>query len=267
VHKKWLILLLCLFELLACTSPSKHFSQVADTFGFYGFSVNTGLFEHQLYANQAVIQSSSNQKLHIYLDGDGTPWEQQRWVADDPTSRNPLILKLMHQDKSAAIFLGRPCYHGFSKTTACHPKYWTSHRYSQAVVNSLVAALKKCLVKYPFKQLVLMGYSGGGTLAALIAPYFPEMTTLVTVAANLDVDAWSHYHGYSPLSESLNPATFALNARIRQIHLAGLKDTVVPAWIIKTYVDKQVNAIYLPFADFDHHCCWVDEWPKVLLFL
>lgn len=267
MNKKWFIAVVCLFELAACTSPSQHFAQVADTFGFYGFSLNTGLFEHQLYTNQAVIQPSPNKKLHVYLDGDGTPWENNQWIADDPTSRNPLILTLMQQDKAAAVFLGRPCYHGFNKTTACHSKYWTSHRYSQTVVNSVVAALKKCLVKYPFKQLVLIGYSGGGTLATLIAPYFPEVKTLVTVAANLDVDAWSHYHGYSPLNESLNPATLVLNANIHQIHLAGLEDTSVPAWVIKTYADKQINAVYLPFADFDHHCCWIKEWAAILRLL
>jgi hypothetical protein len=261
------ILIPCLLALIACTSPSKHFAQVADALRFYGFSIHSGAFEHQIYANQAAMQPAANGSLHIYLDGDGTPWEQERWLADDPTARNPLILALMQQDTSAAIFLGRPCYHGFNKTTACHPKYWTSHRYSQAVVDSMVEALQKYLLYHPHTQLVLIGYSGGGTLAALMAPYFPLAKTLVTVAANLDVDAWSDYHGYNRLQDSLNPAALAINANLHQIHLAGLQDTAVPAGIIKAYVDKQAKAIYVPFATFDHHCCWVDAWRNILSLL
>ncbi|NOT84080.1 MAG: alpha/beta fold hydrolase [Methylococcaceae bacterium] len=267
MFKKTLFGVFCLLSLIACTPPAKHFAEIADSYGFNGFSINSEQFEHQFYVNQAVMQPSADQKLHVYLDGDGTPWEQQRWVADDPTSRNPMILAMMQQDKAAAVFLGRPCYHGLNHTSACHLKYWTSHRYSAEVVRSMVAALKKCLIKYPFKQLVLIGYSGGGTLAALIAPYFPEVKTLVTVAANLDVAAWSRHHGYQALNESLNPAVLPLNPQLRQIHLAGLEDTVVPAWIIKTYAQGQVNARYLPYAHFDHACCWVDEWSKILLLL
>ncbi|MEQ1638508.1 MAG: hypothetical protein ABL903_17700 [Methylococcales bacterium] len=266
MFKKGLLSLFCLLQITACTSPAKYFADVADSYGFYGFSINSGQFEHQFYVNQAASQQQLvNQTLHVYLDGDGTPWQRQHWIADDPTSRNPLILALMQQDKNPALFLGRPCYHGFNQAASCNPKYWTSHRYSAAVVRSMVGALKKALIKYPFKRLVLIGYSGGGTLAALMTPYFPEVKILVTVAANLDVAAWGDHHGYNTLTDSLNPAALPLLTQIPQLHLAGLEDTAVPARIIEAYAQQQVNARYLSFAHFDHFCCWVDEWPKILL--
>jgi dienelactone hydrolase len=123
----------------------------------------------------------------------------------------------------------------------------------------MVKVLKLWLNKHSFKQVVLIGYSGSGTLAVLMAPYVPEVKTIVTVATNLDVEAWSRYHGYKPLPDSLNPAWIVLNANLRQIHIAGLDDNIVPAQIIKFYVEKQVNALYLPYAHYDHHCCWVKE--------
>jgi len=256
----------CFLGLAGCTTPAERFASAAANFGFYGFSLNAGIFDHQFYTNANVTQDINEKILHVYLDGDGTPWEKHQWLTDDPTSRTPLILDLMRQDKATAIFLGRPCYQGLNKTSACHYKYWTSHRYSKQVVDSMVKVLKLWLNKHPFKKVVLIGYSGGGTLAALMAPYLPEVQTIVTLAANLDVEAWSRYHGYKPLPESLNPAGIPLNANLRQIHIAGLEDKIVPAQIIESYAKKQANALYLPYAHFDHHCCWVKEWVFILRF-
>jgi hypothetical protein len=264
--KKLFISIVCFLGLAGCATPSERFATAAANFGFYGFLLNSGIFDHQLYTNAKATQGINEGVLHVYLDGDGTPWENHQWIADDPTSRNTMILELMRQDKAAAIFLGRPCYQGLNKTFACHYKYWTSHRYSKEVVGSMVQVLRLWLNKHSFKQVVLIGYSGGGTLAVLMAPYVPEVKTIVTLAANLDVEAWSRYHGYSPLAESLNPACIAINANLRQIHIAGLVDNIVPAQIIKSYADKQGNALYLPYAHFDHHCCWAKEWASILRF-
>jgi pimeloyl-ACP methyl ester carboxylesterase len=262
--KKLFVSILCFLGLAGCTTPSERFASAAVNIGFYGFSLNSGVFDHQFYTNAKVTQDINGEVLHVYLDGDGTPWEQRQWIADDPTSRNPMILELMRQDKAAAVLLGRPCYQGLNKTSACHYKYWTSHRYSKQVVDSMVQVLKLWLNKHSFKKVVLIGYSGGGTLAVLMAPFLPEVKSIVTLAANLDVEAWSRYHGYDPLPESLNPAWVALNANFRQIHIAGLEDNNVPAQIIKSYAEKQANALYLPYAHFDHHCCWVKEWASIL---
>ena len=262
---KIIILLLCVLELTACATPAEHFAEVAKRSGFYGFTLNSGTFSHQFYSNTRPNPKLTGEVLHVYLDGDGSPWKQHRWVNDDPTSRNPMILELMQQDKSTSVFLGRPCYHGFSHSSTCHYKHWTSHRYSNEVVNSMAQALQLWLKKNSFKHLVLIGYSGGGTLAVLMAPHITNVQTVVTLAANLDVEAWSRYHGYNPLTESLNPATFsALNPQIKQIHLSGLKDTNVPAQIIESYADRQANALYLAYADYDHHCCWTRVWKSIL---
>lgn len=256
--------LLCLVGLISCSTPSKQFNHVAINSGFVGSLINSGQFRHQLFFKAAAEPRKSTGTLHVYLDGDGSPWDHQRWIADDPTPRNPMILELMRQDNNPALFLGRPCYHGFSKVAPCQPKHWTSHRYSEDIIKAMTLALNQWLQQNPHHKIVLIGFSGGGTLAVLMAPNIPHLETVVTLAANLDVAAWSAYHHYQPLSDSLNPAAISIKSRYQQIHLAGLKDQVVPAFLIKTYAEKQMNAIYKAYPNFDHHCCWLDAWPAIL---
>lgn len=195
--------------------------------------------------------------IHIYLDGDGTPWKNKRWLSKDPTSRTPLILQLMQLDKSPALLLGRPCYHGLNITPKCDAKYWTSHRYSTAVVQSMRLALLQWLAQREYDQVILIGYSGGGVLAMLLADQIPKLKYVVTLAANLNVSEWSLYHGYPPLYDSLNPADLELNTQIQQLHIAGTEDKIVPAYIIEKFAAKQENATYLLLSKQDHRCCWL----------
>ncbi len=218
---------------------------------------------HRLFINRQALNNDKTETLHVYLDGDGTPWLHNRWKSHDPTSRNPLILQLLHQDDHPALLLGRPCYHGYSNTSPCQNKYWTSHRYSRAIVNSMTLALKKWLDKHAFDHIVLIGYSGGGVLALLMTTDIPQVTTLVTVAANLDVAAWSRHHHLPPLSQSLNPADMERAIHAKQLHIAGSEDRIVPPSIIKAYA-SQHNAQYLILPSQNHHCCWQDIWREIL---
>lgn len=253
-------LTLILLILTGCATPAQHFETVAMDYGFIAKTVAGQAFKHQVYANHQNLQTSQ-ERLHVYLDGDGTPRKS------DPTSNNPLILSLMAQDQTPSILLGRPCYHSLNTSPTCSERLWTSQRYSKAIVDSMAAALNNWLKTYPAKKVILIGYSGGGTLAVLIANQIPTVQTVLTVAANLDVDGWSQAHGYPPLSESLNPITQKkLSSHIRQIHLAGADDDVVAASIVKSYSDQQ-NAQYHLFPDFDHQCCWEEVWQKILQWL
>ena len=105
----------------------------------------------------------------------------------------------MAKDKSPSIYLGRPCYFGLATSPNCTPAVWTHDRYSEKVVASMQAALEKYLQLHPYKHLMFVGYSGGGVLAMLLAARVPNTEKLVTIAANLDTDAWTQYHNYSSL--------------------------------------------------------------------
>jgi len=209
------------------------------------------------FVHHVVVQPAANrEELHVYIEGDGTPFIRGTQVAGDPTPKKPVALKLMRRDPAFSVYIGRPCYWGLADSKECEPSLWTNRRYSPEVVDSMRAEIRRVLDAHGATRLVLIGHSGGGTLAMLLAPYFEETTAVITVAANLDVDAWADLHGYTRLDGSLNPATQPpLPSHIRQIHLAGGRDRNVPPRLIP-------NAIVYP--RFTHTRGWEREWPKIL---
>ncbi|CAL1241117.1 protein of unknown function [Candidatus Methylocalor cossyra] len=42
--------------------------------------------------------------LHVYLEGDGRPWQTRWHIAEDPTPREPVMLRLMARDHQAALY-------------------------------------------------------------------------------------------------------------------------------------------------------------------
>lgn len=251
--------------LFGCATPSEKFIDTAKQFGFSLQELEGKPYRHRLFANSKAESGYAIRELHVYLDGDGTPWQAGTHIATDPTPRNPLILKLMRQDLAPAILLGRPCYYGLNGSPLCDNTLWTSHRYAATVVDSMQTALKRWSATKKIDRLVLIGFSGGGALATLLAPHLEKTTSIVTLAANLDIKAWSEYHGYILPAGSLNPISDAhIPPAIRQIHLAGLKDVNVPVAIIQSFSHAQKNALFLPQPNFDHNCCWVDIWPDIL---
>lgn len=219
-------------------------------------------FQHLIYRRGIWDKSSP---VHVYLEGDGVPWVTPTRIAKDPTPRIPLALRLMSRDPGPTLFIGRPCYHGLAASPGCSPWLWTHGRYSEAVVRSMAAALRRALGPDTDREVTLIGYSGGGVLAMLIAARLEQVATVVTIAANLDTATWTDHHGYSRLLGSLNPATQPpLPARIRQIHLAGERDSRVPAHLSDQALARQPNAQLLVIPNFDHRCCWERAWPSIL---
>lgn len=250
---------------LGCATPSEKFIDTATQLGLYNQLMVGSPYRHRLFVNSHASSPDIIKELHIYLDGDGTPWTSNRKIADDPTPRNPLILEMMAKDTAAAVLLGRPCYYEPAMSPLCNESLWTSHRYGAEVVASMNAAIQRWMSAKKITRVVLIGYSGGGVLAALLASHLKNTSAVITIAANLDIEAWSRHHGYSPPSASLNPVTDAhIPANIQQIHLAGLQDNNVPAEIIESFSRTQNNAFYLPLPEYDHSCCWLDIWPDIL---
>jgi len=171
----------------------------------------------------------------------------------------------MREDRAPSVLLGRPCYHGLGGEGRCSPADWTDRRYSKEVVASMVAAVEALAKRHHATSVTLIGYSGGGTLAMLIAGQVKQVHTVVTLAANLDVAAWARYHHYSALRGSLDPARLPpLRASVTQIHLLGGKDKNVPPAIAEPVISRQSNAKRRLIPGADHACCWTKIWPAVL---
>jgi hypothetical protein len=203
--------------------------------------------------------------LHVYLDGDGTPHPTPRTVASDPTPRSPLMLHLMALDPFPSSYVGRPCYWGLQIEPGCGSFAWTIGRFSASVVDSVAEVIRREQVRVGAERTVLYAHSGGAAIALLAAQRGLHVSTIVTVAGDLDPDAWTTLHGYSPLTGSLNPAKVGWTLPAPpMIHYVGTRDDVVPAALVEAaaaVLGGEVREI----PGFDHQCCWERLWPTVLL--
>jgi pimeloyl-ACP methyl ester carboxylesterase len=178
------------------------------------------------------------------------------------------MLELMALDTTPSIYLGRPCYHGLHKQTPCSPIFWTHGRYSLPVLDSMARALDTVGAETHPEQIVLIGYSGGGALAMLLAERVPKVSAVVTIAGNLDPDRWARHHDYTPLSTSLNPARRKpLPSRVYQLHIAAEDDSVVPPEMVLEAVTRQRAPDVRVVPGIDHVCCWHALWPSLLTAL
>ena len=224
-HTNAIVQLTVACVLVACASPVEINDRFAAAQGFSRSVVRGAGFSHVVYTTS----TGEGSAWHIYIEGDGRPWQSRYSVAHDPTSAMPLMLRLMQQDAAPSIYLGRPCYQGMAEETDCKPWAWTHGRYSEQVVSSMQAALEKLIERHAISELALFGHSGGGALAMLLAERIPQIKTIVTLAGNLDTEAWTLKHGYSELAGSLNPAKRAgLPSAIRQYHFLGSEDRDIP---------------------------------------
>jgi pimeloyl-ACP methyl ester carboxylesterase len=255
-------MLLGMAVLAGCATVPERIDEEAARLAFTRSEVQGSAFVHVVYQK---LKSIPDDVLHVYLEGDGTPWIRERWVADDPTPRNPLMLRLMALDAVDSVYVGRPCYHGFAHTPPCQPKFWTSARYSREVVASMATVVRRILAERGSSKLHLFGHSGGGTLAMLLAEQLGSTQAVVTLAGNLDVDAWAHHHRYTPLTESLNPARRSpLDPSIRQLHVVGSDDRVILPSFLHAAAPRDTAHNIVQVEGFSHSCCWEKVWPDIL---
>jgi dienelactone hydrolase len=247
---------------LSCLGPATRIDRQAERLGLSRSVVEGTEFGHVIYQS---ADSSTAGPLHIYLEGDGSPWIGETRISSDPTPRRAYALELMALDSRSSAYIGRPCYHGEQKEEPCNPGLWTHQRYSPQVVDSLEATIRSVAAERSDPGLILIGFSGGGVLAMLLADRLQNTRAIVTIASNLDIDAWTELHDYSPLTDSLNPARQPpLPTAIRQFHLAGGRDTRVPPEIIEPAAGLQPDSQYRMYPEFDHTCCWTEIWREIL---
>ncbi|MDD5645435.1 MAG: alpha/beta hydrolase [bacterium] len=211
--------------------------------------------------------TDSKSALHVYIEGDGRAYVKRTMASHNPTPENPLGLKLASIDPSPNIlYIARPYqYYESSESFEHQSKYWTTCRYSDEVVSDINRAITQEKENYHLGDIILIGYSGGGALAALIAARRNDIILLITVAGNLDTDFHTTLHNVSPLKGSLNPADFPDKLKnVKQIHFVGGRDTVVPPSVAESYRKKIApqpeNFRIIEIKENTHGKGWDKNW-------
>ena len=266
-----LIIFICLV-ISACATPSPEMrrqqaDKLATTQHWHRMSIPTQTFDIAAYIPN---HTSVKDILTIYIEGDGLAWTSKYRRSPDPTPNNPLALKLaLRHPAGNAAYLARPCQY-ITNTHArnCSAKYWSSHRFAPEVIAASNEAITVLKARLQAKELILVGYSGGGAVAALITARRDDVKRLITVAGNLDHNAWTQRHNISQLDGSLNPAdAWQVLVEIPQTHFVGANDKIIESAIARSYQRRfplnkqpQINII----DGVDHHCCWPDRWGEIL---
>jgi pimeloyl-ACP methyl ester carboxylesterase len=205
--------------------------------------------------------------LSVYIEGDGRAWTNPWQPSTDPTPSDPIGLRLAAADPARPLlYLARPCQ--FVVSAGCDRRLWTSARFSSQVVEMYQRLIDDALWRTNSNRIGLVGYSGGGALAALIAERRHDVAWLVTVAADLDLAEWSRRESVEPLSNSLDPAADADAIEgLPQMHLVGVNDRIVPPEVVRSFVRRlpaNTPARTIVVPGFDHSCCWAEAWPRLL---
>lgn len=210
-------------------------------------------------------------ELHIYIEGDGYAWVTRSRVSGDPTPRSPVALELAAEDPAPNVaYLARPCqYTSREMNSACGEAYWTGRRFSEEVIGSMDQAVDKFVKDAQSPGIDLIGYSGGGAVAVLIAARRQDVKSLRTVAGNLDPNGLNEYHEVSPLDEdSPDPMEAAQKlSSIPQYHFTGTDDSVVPAFIAENFLKRSGKSACIhvvPVEGADHAKGWTEAWPRLL---
>ena len=222
------------------------------------------IFDLQTYRRDSELPGP----LYVYIEGDGAAYLDAHTPAADPTPIDPFALRLAASDTGAAVlYLGRPCQFAPGRNDRrCGVRDWTTHRFSIDVIAAIDNAIDLERARSPRRPLVLVGYSGGGVVAALVAARRRDVALLITIAAPLDLAGWTQHMGLSPLNGSDFPVDHAMAlSAVPQIHFSGTMDSIVPVNSIRSFIERMepaapVRLVAVP--GYDHRCCWLRDWTQ-----
>lgn len=275
------VLILIAISLGACgggrfsAEQREHTAQeIARSGGFARLEVTSAPLPLMAYAN---IENAETEEAVLYLEGDGYAWATWNRPSMNPTPITPKALELAALDNSEnVIYLARPCqYKAGWVPGKCDKALWTNRRFGPEVVRSTRSALRDISRQTGISTFHLVGYSGGGGLALLIAADLEESETdnnlsiasVRTVAGNLAPHFHARYHGVSPLTGSRSPLEhISTLSTLPQIHYVGEDDQIVPPAIARhylSYLRSDACARLRVLAGVTHQDGWRHLWEKL----
>lgn len=264
---RYYLLITLIFLLAGCVNGDsrERATRLAKKAGLNSQNLQTSPFELRVWLRI----TAPEQPVRVYIEGDGFAWRSRTRPSDDPTPRQPTGLMLAAADTSAnVVYLARPCqFIGPPLPANCGATWWTDNRFSSQVVQAMNEALNQALRALPDARIELVGYSGGGAIAALIAARRDDVRSLRTVAGNLDVAYVNATHNVSAMPQALSAIDVAPQlANLPQIHFTGSADTTVPPAVARRFQQAaggrcvRIESV----QGMAHGSDWAAVWPSLL---
>lgn len=249
-------LALAMLAIAGCTSSTQHLYAEAARGGRVASIIETPTFPIQV----VLPRQAEEGHLRVYLEGDGRAWATRSQPSIDPTPSVDLISRLAAEDPKPAAYVARPCQYVMNER--CSYRVWTDRRFGPEAIDSISYALDQVMLRTGATQLELVGYSGGGTIALLLAARRSDVISVQTLAGNLTPRAWVQLHHLSALSGALDPSAFAEQLRsIPQRHLVGQFDQVVTPGLASSYREAVKPAcMEMAVVDASHSDGWETAW-------
>ena len=238
--------------------------QLALAANWHQMSIHTTGFDFEAFVPNRPNKAS---EVTIYIEGDGAAWKNKYKPSDDPTPHDPIALKLaLAQPSGYAMYLGRPCQFTGWGAAGCDQKYWTNERFSESVVAGISEAIDALKQQSGATHICLIGFSGGGAIATLVAARRSDISQLVTVSGNLNVTQWVLLHALTPL-DGLDPVNVARSLQgLPQTHFVGSADENTTPALVQSFADqipKPNKTKVIVKEGNKHNCCWVNQWPTL----
>lgn len=205
----------------------------------------------------------------VYIEGDGAPSSYPGLLNFSMPPSDPIGLRIAAQDGSQnVVYLTRPC--GSYRTAKylgkddCPGIFKTDAKFSEAVIQSYNRALDNIKAYHDVTGFELVGYDGGAAIATILASQRQDVTSLRTIAGNLDTKTTATLNNVLPPSKSYNPVDYASKlAGMPQRHFVGKLDKVTPPAVYASYAQAlgstPCNSVSL-IDNADHEHGWVEQW-------
>ena len=187
----------------------------------------------------ALHYTDDDSDVVVYIEGDGEAWVSKYVPSINPTPPDPLVIQLATGDRSPnVLYLARPCQYVDIDRRVCDSVYWRGSRYAPEVVRELSNTIDM-IPELEGKKLHVVGYSGGGAVAVLLAAQRDDVASIRTIAGNLYHKMLMQYHNVSPLHDSLDAFDFISKVKdIPQVHYYAENDTVVTPEVSLLYMEE-----------------------------
>ena len=255
------ILLFFLIFIVNCSQPTlDQRNNLIEELNLNKFRKNT--YTTNYFNIFALEKIKNDNKLTIYIEGDGVSWVDRFTPSSNPTPTDPLAFKMALIDEGEnVIYLARPCQYVWSNN--CSKDIWTIAQYSSVVLDSYKEIINH--LSKTHKEIHLVGYSGGAGITMYLSSLENQsIKSIRTIAGNINHNELSKILNISSLTKSVNFYSIEKKVKnIPQIHYYGLKDKIIPNELQILYAERNLKNECIkiqPVNDASHNEGWLNFW-------